>query len=459
MESPVGLLFSDLPPDVILSVFACCDISRVVSMGQTSTYLHRLAFNKSVWLSLLNNLRRRCILDQTYTPNIETLSTEEMIGVVQRLITGPETWNPREPDCAAEVSREIILRPTIRTGPGALPWENVARLLPSGHYQGGIGTKIPATLGCWHVADNKLLWTHISAIEHAGICEFAAEESDDGRSLNILICVRSYPPLFTDRKNYVEIVRVNLETGNDTHLVVARAPDSSFDNPFGCSVIRGALAAVRGNGGLNFHMIINWRARSYFIPRGPTNTSSQIALIPGHILLRDASPERKGEIHVIANAVLGPYWVPATGMDDPMEFGVVSAEDIPKLSTIMDVEEQSFDDVYVHESPLQDDSYRIWVKGTNYAAKTRGVLSYQLTITDETPRWRRRSGSLKSGPLFHDVSYAGHSLQLHTIFSPTSSPRGAQVEMPSRGDMVDVAPYSGALTHSTRLEVVIQYYR
>ncbi|KAF8203415.1 hypothetical protein K438DRAFT_1820137, partial [Mycena galopus ATCC 62051] len=113
--SSSALLLSDLPPDIIFAVFACCDISSVVSTGQTCQYLCHLAFDRSVWLNLLDNLRprRRSILDRT-SANLENLSVEEMIGVVRRLVTGPETWNPRE------VSREITLQPTIRTGGGIL---------------------------------------------------------------------------------------------------------------------------------------------------------------------------------------------------------------------------------------------------------------------------------------------------------------------------------------------------
>ncbi|KAJ6461721.1 hypothetical protein C8R45DRAFT_1108478 [Mycena sanguinolenta] len=82
-----ALLFSELASDVIFSIFACCDISSVVSVGQTRRYLHAFAlFDKSVWLGLLDNLQRRAILDRDFTPSLKTLSTDEMIGV-NRLLT------------------------------------------------------------------------------------------------------------------------------------------------------------------------------------------------------------------------------------------------------------------------------------------------------------------------------------------------------------------------------------
>ncbi|KAJ7259989.1 hypothetical protein B0H12DRAFT_1231925 [Mycena haematopus] len=113
----MALLLSDLAPDVVFSIFACSDISSVVSAGQTCRYLHNLAFDKSVWLGLFDRLRRRFLVDRNCTPDLESLSTDEIIEVVRRLITGPQTWSPRELDCdpIAEVSTQITLHPTIRT--------------------------------------------------------------------------------------------------------------------------------------------------------------------------------------------------------------------------------------------------------------------------------------------------------------------------------------------------------
>ncbi|KAJ6472402.1 hypothetical protein C8R45DRAFT_411181 [Mycena sanguinolenta] len=184
-----ALLFSDLAPDVIFSIFACSDISSVVS---TCRYLHTLAFEKIVWLGVLDNLRRRAILDQNCTPSLETLTTDEMIGAVRRLLTGPQTWSPQDPDSdsAPEVFKKITLHP-IGTAPGALDLGNRAKLLPSGRYI--LFHDCGSSLECWNVNDVKMVWRYTTAIEHAEVYEFAAEERDIESVITILICIRTYP--------------------------------------------------------------------------------------------------------------------------------------------------------------------------------------------------------------------------------------------------------------------------
>ncbi|KAJ6472435.1 hypothetical protein C8R45DRAFT_411401 [Mycena sanguinolenta] len=265
----MALLLQNLAPDVIFSIFARCDIYSVVSASQTCRYLHDLAFDKSVWLTLLDNLRRRSILDRT--SNLETLSVAEMIGIVRRLITGPQTWSPGELDHhpVAEVSKTITLHPEIHPG-----YTDV-RLLPSGCY---VLFENQGTLGCWSVVHDRLVWRHTSRLEHGTIARFAVEETDPDSAI-VMICFCADQP--NDRRGiiFIEIVNVDFMTGTHNCLLAAPAPRSRFiDSP----VICGPLAAVR----LDWdYMVINWRAKSYFIIRGDTRIT--FALIPRHIVVLD----------------------------------------------------------------------------------------------------------------------------------------------------------------------------
>ncbi|KAJ7229533.1 hypothetical protein B0H12DRAFT_1328468 [Mycena haematopus] len=156
------LFFSDLAPDVVFSVFAYCDISSVVSTRQTCRYLYTLASDRSVWLGLLVDLRRRSILDQTRTPNLEALSRDEMIGAVRRLLAGPQTWSPLSQNLAgsaAEISKEITLYPDAIT---FNPRQYVVKLLPSGRY---VLFYNWSDLRCWSVSGKRLIWTYASVME------------------------------------------------------------------------------------------------------------------------------------------------------------------------------------------------------------------------------------------------------------------------------------------------------
>ncbi|KAF7350297.1 hypothetical protein MVEN_01333700 [Mycena venus] len=473
---PAGLLLSDLAPDVIFSIFACCDISSVVSTAQTCRYLHRLAFDISVWLVLLDNLRRRSILDRTCTPDIKVLSTDEIIDIVKRLITGPKTWTtPLDAaDPVAEVTREIEVHPKIRVGGGILHWENMAKLLPSGRY---VLFNNWRALECWNVADDRLVWKHASAIEHASVLEFAADEVED--SVVILICVRSYPRNYDDRKNYLEVVDVDLQTGAHNSLLITRAPDSDYDNPFCWPVIRGALAAVGTNSQSNTYMIVNWRTQSHLTLK-----------CNPHIVLK-TSLDGEDQVHLISNDALLAYWAPTLSIDDPgpAEFAVILVEAIPKLGTFVDPDaDQSFSYMSVIESPIQHGSYRIWIHGTLHTTDadtdtdasnttTGGLLCYQLSILiggsgDVKPQWRKQRRATGAGmSLYHTIPYSGHGLFYtnpagYRMFSPTASESEygspqcqPRVEFRGSGDHVDVGLYSGTITYSTSNSIVIRYYR
>jgi hypothetical protein len=120
-----------------------------------------------------------------------------MIGIVKRLLTGPDAWSPPESASIAEVSREITLHPTIVTGGGILHWENMAKLLPSARY---VLFNNWNNLECWSVADDKLIWKHESTLEHASVIVFAAQENDLEGSVVIMLCIRTYPAEGQDRK-------------------------------------------------------------------------------------------------------------------------------------------------------------------------------------------------------------------------------------------------------------------
>ncbi|KAJ6472514.1 hypothetical protein C8R45DRAFT_412523 [Mycena sanguinolenta] len=190
-EMSTALLLPNLAPDVIFSIFAYCDIASVVSVSQTCRALHTPGFDKSVWMGLLDKLRRKSILDRT--SNLETLSTDEMIRIVRRSVTGPHAWNAGnlDSDFVAHVFQKKTVHPEIRIGwQGVRFWENQAKLLPSGLYV----LFNRDTLECWNVANDTRVWSYTTDIEHARVLEFAADEPDiQSAIVRILLCLRTFP--------------------------------------------------------------------------------------------------------------------------------------------------------------------------------------------------------------------------------------------------------------------------
>ncbi|KAJ6459617.1 hypothetical protein C8R45DRAFT_1109483 [Mycena sanguinolenta] len=462
MSTP--LLLSDLPADIVFSIFACCDIVSVVSVAQTCRCLHALAFEKSVWLVLLDDLRRRCILDRNCTPNLETLSAAEMIGAVKRLMTGPQTWSPGELhyDSVAEISRTITLHP--RTS----DW-NMAKLLTSGRY---VLYSNGDKLQCWFVADDSLVWTYTSTIKNVEVLEFAAEEADT--DITIMAC-----HLDSDLSpNCIEIVRLDLQTMTHTSLLIALVPRHITTFSFYDSLICGALAAVSLNGGTaeNWCMILNWKLKSYFILQSAEqeidSKELHVALIPDHILLTE-----EDQLHLISSHALVSHGSPTIDIDDAAEFFPVLVEDIPKLRTFEASDaEQSLTRICVHESPIRDGDYCVWIYGGSYVADRGALLSYRVSMsTSGEPQWYLRIPSAVEPDQVRekfslDVTYCGHRPYIvaggtkHIMFSaalPVTSPRTVLVKLPRDAGLdlnIDIAPYSGALTYFTSSSIVVQYY-
>ncbi|KAF7353480.1 hypothetical protein MSAN_01537600 [Mycena sanguinolenta] len=435
----MALILSNLAPDVIFSIFAFCDIASVISASETCRYLHNLAFDKSVWLDLLDNLRRRSILDRTV--NLEMLSVVEMIGIVRRLIDGPQTWSSSEHDLdpIAEASKTITLHPPIRSDleTPAFDW---VKLLPSGCYVllGNLDT-----LECWNVVHDTLVWRHTSCLEHSAVVGFSAEETNT-ESVIVIICLRT--EVLNGSIHFIEMVNVDLRTGTHTHLLVARAPDSEAIHPFYEPVICGTLAAVRFDSGC---MIINWKSKSFAIVHGH-DSHSKFTLIPQHLIVLDPSINGESQIHLISNDSIGAYLLP----------------EIPKVHTFHAINTgQSFQNMEIHASPIHDTEYRLWIWGLNYAVNEGGLLSYQLSIPiNGEPRWRLRSQTVLEGTQV--VSYSGHVLSYEpfrggwTIISPGSSVANPRLQLFRDPDFVELAIYSGAMTCPTvESTVVIQYYR
>ncbi|KAJ6462263.1 hypothetical protein C8R47DRAFT_1240171 [Mycena vitilis] len=259
------------------------------------------------------------------------MSTERLIQVVKRIVAGPQSWSPQNPASAAEVDKRITLHPDVRTGDGILHWENIAKRLPSGRHV--LFTK-SMELECWSVADDRLVWTHKSAIEHASVLGFAAEETEGWDALVIMTHSTSTFILFV---SHVEMIRLDLQSGVGDTLFSTRVPNSSYDNPSSLLSIRGALALVAT--GEDSHMILDWVTKSYFILKGRPVRHNAVLLLPQHVIVRTPSirqdeDDEEDEIHIIAHDALRPHWAPTSVVGPTGDFASVQPHNLQKLSTI-----------------------------------------------------------------------------------------------------------------------------
>ncbi|KAJ7093381.1 hypothetical protein B0H15DRAFT_799187 [Mycena belliarum] len=327
-----NLAFLGLAPDVILAIFACCDIHT------TCRYLHGFAFQKSVWLALIEDLKRRSILDCDI-PDLQKLSTGELIALVKPLVTGPETWIPSDDDFTPEVSKQITLHPKIHNGLGICHWENEPKLFCGGRF---------VLFNNWH----KLECCH------------------------------------------VEIISLDLREGSHSLMLNIRVPDTPYDDAFSCPEICGEFASLMQSIRMSSYL------RDVETHHDKLKRAL-LVLIPGYILLkRVAGREADTEsIHLInGNDAIQQFGV---SIAELLHSSMVRPAQLPKIisHSISLLSDPStgpyFDQMSVRESPLQKGTYRLWVyisqKAIGHTADAM-LYSHDLALSPTgPPQWRERS--------------------------------------------------------------------
>jgi hypothetical protein len=135
----------------------------------------------------VKNLRQRSILEST--ADLEDLSTDSLIQLVKSVVTGPTTWYSRDSGFTPEISQEIVLHTGIAYGGAPFHREGQARLLPSGRY---VLFSDWRTIECWDVLNDQLVWKPSTFLDNATrVMEFAAEETEPGISLVLMMCQHS----------------------------------------------------------------------------------------------------------------------------------------------------------------------------------------------------------------------------------------------------------------------------
>jgi len=293
MSEEMNLLI--LVEDVLLQMLSFCGISGVLAASQvrldrrgsdnnlqrvhqTCKHLHTLAFDKQVWLALMEDLEARSFLDRPPEQHFRELAAAELINLAKHIVRGPQSWSPLRRSPA--VVRQYALHPVIPHSGGILRWKNQAKLLPGGRY---VLFQSWCSFECWNVVEDRLVWKHQSQHQNfLWLTSSAAEVVNDGQAATIMLCQRvddrlsakrqkcvyfAQPSMVTSHgfgDSVVEIVYLDFLTGISQLLVCTRIPDSRLDYPFIFPNICGNVAVV----GLHSMttpdqiLVINWKTES-----------------------------------------------------------------------------------------------------------------------------------------------------------------------------------------------------
>nr|GAT45919.1 predicted protein [Mycena chlorophos] len=499
-------MFGDVAVDIVVSVFAMCDIGSVLATSQTCKRLHSIAFERSVWISLIQDLQSRQLMDLTQTPSLTTLRTSQLIGLVRRLVHGPLSWRDRtdEMDIISSQSfpspalqnQIIIPLPAEQSRPGFHIYNrNEVQLLPDGTH---LLCSNSGILECWNVAIKKRIWRHACVVSpgQADVVEFAATRAGP-EVLRIVMGIR-VPYLQTDmRLDCVEVVEVDLQTCISQILVSSQMTSPIPDNALRGAIIHGDFAAVVSTcvehpGIYLLNLSVVEKPRMLHIACQET----QVGLTDANLVLcSQEAGSRQFSLRVIPIASLENFWGPASPSSTPESLRACPSwipERFPVISARMSLGPlvQRVEALTVLASPIRSNEYRIWVHA--YSASGTGLLRmFRLVQASTTPGWtsfihpgpvyENRNGTLLS--LAKNITYSGHALSNGSAYTtqlaiPLSLleldvPRDREeseadwrraapltvVGLQSGGLFSRVSSYSGAVTYSTAKALYIKYYR
>ncbi|GLB37898.1 hypothetical protein LshimejAT787_0409490 [Lyophyllum shimeji] len=448
-----------LNDDVLLNILSFCDISTVIAISETSRHLYTVASAREVWRVLLDELHRRNFVDLEPGKRLEDLTQSELVDLARRTVLGPPSFSFESGKDGLKLARQIILKQEVHHGPGILDWENETLLLPRSNYV----LFRHLEFDCIDVARDKLIWRYTGPCNHYKVQAFTAKLVDDGRAAIIAVGIRTYEEY---RQNLVEVLRLDLTTGSSTTLVLRTAPNTEHDNPFNRLRINGDFV-VASLGSTNPYDIFvlrvsTGRCRSLHVPMDELD----IDVLPGHLItLRSGNQPN--------TLTLAIFELLTLVQDDAR---TDTEQIMPVISETIDVARAPNPKFRIscHLSPLYVDSSRLWIlisAGPRPPAEPPSTIlckyhvshfpGYAISIRSKA-RWEH-AGVIFPLPLgSSEISYAGwvetYYGGQHLYSLASNEPCVKNLDLPGRGDLTHLSPYSCAITYYQYDTIVMHYY-
>ncbi|GLB39993.1 hypothetical protein LshimejAT787_0705030 [Lyophyllum shimeji] len=444
-----------LVQDILLRILCSCDITTVLTATPVNRTFHALATSKYVWLGLLFDLHRRGFIDLRPGQRLKDFSKDELVGLAKRAVHGPRTWATSDPNDLPAISRQVVLKNNIQRVAGVLHWVNDPQLLPGGRF---LLFQNRGTLECRSIIEDRSIWEYKSKARWTSstVQMYTSDMIYGGEAVILLLGIRTYE---SERKNFLEVVRLDLNTGLATSLLLKAAPDTSYDNPFRCVKVRGdfAVAAMNSQDGIFMTVQIS-TGNSSILHSSPV---FDIDLITDHVVMSGPSaPEvDSGHCHL-------RIWPSRALVACDEEYASLDTID-PVVNITIDVSSVSYRSVGLasHLSPLSDSTCIIWAvfsapsSSFVYKYRARYSPSQVLSVTPLSS-WGRQENVRRRARNGFSISFAG-AVDLWENENVTVLPL-AGIDKPLRlpaVERVHISAYSGAIAYATGdLRIIINYY-
>ncbi|KAJ7026367.1 hypothetical protein C8F04DRAFT_1125522 [Mycena alexandri] len=473
-------IITDLEPEILLRVLVFCDVYTILSVSCVNRELRSIALAKQLWISAINHLRNRALMETwpSYDPTHYT--AEELIEQVRRLVVGPRTWmspSPSEP-ISAQVVAEFSLPSEIQcpnTEAGCrVQLINGGRHILLAHLK---------AVELWDLAAKQCLWNRPHYVD-----SLAVSREVEGNTVSLA--------MLSDNARTLEVLRIDLTAGNINQNLVVRLETSGH---LSANALLGDLLAVHLTGGI---LLVNWRSEMYVLLGGLEQLDPlppRVSLVAGHIVLLRAIrslPAAFGNegssswpngvwLFLYSTVDLASDWRPVG--DYSSASGCVSIRDLtPTVAERQQLDNQPLSlslngrlTLSVHENPVRPGAYRINVYAAQrrprgacrgpHPAPGRGPCAalfrynFVASASDDLPSsfigFARRALFMT----LDVIAYSEYSVQSWTnaITSVVRTPNatnGQLVAAPNDCLGRDLSPYNCIVTTLTPSSVVLSYY-
>nr|GAT56471.1 predicted protein [Mycena chlorophos] len=379
---------------------------RRIDGAQTCKHLYAISRTKSVWISIIDDLKVRGFVDERAVPDASNLPFEGLVEVIRRILDGPRSWRLTEGGNTFEPKVEDYVEVQCRPTAHISPWN--VKLVPGGQYFMVRAEDDLRGLECWDICLQcrvwRLPWPENLHPEHI-ISRYAVVRQEAG----VLLLAVLFDRDFVDDAR-LEVSQVDLRPPTPVYTlhcsvevpacrILSFVADSDF-------IILTPL--IDGDA-----ILLNWRTKYAGMLYDETRNGLAVAAAPGFIVILQGTEESGAIVQIVDAPSINQQLSYIGETNDPQL-------DIPAIATnpVFAHQLPAFDPyeaphgIVVFSSPLADNTYRIWA----------------ATDLGQDEHGREDAGSLHRLELVYNAQSTEPPL-LRSIVSPQEP--GGQPYMPS----------------------------
>ncbi|KAF7335695.1 hypothetical protein MVEN_02224900 [Mycena venus] len=389
--STTTIAFLDLTDDVLIRILGFCDIQSVIYISQVNRYLQTITLVKQLWISLVDDLIQRSLLELPPGFVISQHSAAELIDHVKRVTQGARTWRSTPP------STRLVFPVDIKQG---YQGDAKVKLVNGGRY---FVLSHRTAIEIWDVETKRLLWSRPGSFAHT----FSVDPRDPPTTITLAM---------TSADRYtLKIIQIDKRFGEKKMFNLRLPRFYAHADPIISGNLLVAHMRMNAIGGYET-LVVDWVAERYVLLSGLRGSSVPcVGLISGKYLLvvgdveyearaaNDPPPPPHFPRHIIvySTAAFERHWNPLSELTSPTQKHTPLAMLVPLV-----VETPGFDNninfrnaasvLSVHESPLRPGTFkvRVYLSDGHMRKHARYGTYVPAAVCCYRRQWRRRGTPL-----------------------------------------------------------------